>query len=103
MITVQLDDASLVSFDGTVVEHFYGAKSQRAHVALIREVKFDTDRNGKITSCTIKSITMGNYQGGVNTMYLLNNNVIPYSDGVIAQMKVLAAEIEKAMAALRTG
>ncbi len=103
MITVRLDDSSLACFDGTVVEHFYGAKSQRAHVGLIREIQFDTDRNGRITSCQIKSNTMGNYQSGVNTMYLLNNNIVPYSDGVIAQMKALAAEIEKARAAFQAG
>ncbi len=103
MITVQLDDLSLVCFDGVVVEHFYGAKSQRAHIALIREIQFDTDRNGRTTSCTIKSNTMGNYQSGVNTMYLLNNNVVPYSDAVAAQMKALAAEIQRAMAAFRAG
>ena len=100
MITVRLDDRSLIAFDGSIVEHFYGAKSQRAHVGTIHDICFDTDRSGKAVSLVITATAIGNYQSDVRKMYLGNNNT-PYSEPVYTRLKEMAAEIEKAMSAFR--
>ena len=99
MKTVRLDDCSLVTFDGSVVEHFYGAKSQRAHGGTIHDISFDMDRNGKAVSLLITATAIGNYQSDVRKMYLWNNNNAPYSEPVHNHLREMVAEIEKAMSA----
>ncbi len=99
MITVRLDDRSLVRFDGTVVEHFYGAKSRRAHIGNIRDIHFEMDRNGKPYSLEITATAVGNYDSDVTKMYLWNSNTAPYSEQVYTHLNEMVTEIQKAMSA----
>ena len=48
MITIRIPDLDwILTFDGVVLEIFYGDKNQRVHIYHIKNIQIVTDRKGK--------------------------------------------------------
>ncbi len=86
VLTVKVSDSYIFSFDGAVLEEFYGAQGHRLHVGHIDKIQIETDNKGKHM---LKIQTRGGFQG------------ISVDDAALGQMQEMIAEVQKATAAFQ--
>ena len=87
MTAIKLDDRSILAFDGTIIERFYGATSYRAHVGALHDIQVETDRKGKHWLVMDKELSGG--------------QLFQVEEQVYGQVNMMVAEIQKAMSTFR--
>ena len=93
MTIIKLNAGAILAFDGTVVEHFSGAVSKRAHVGTLHDVQIETDRKGKHW-LRINS----NLQPGEN---LPGGQLLTFDENVYGQVNQMVSEIQGAISSFR--
>ena len=78
----------MLTFDGEVLEVFYGDKSQRVHIIHIQGIQVNTDRKG-------------NHDLRINTV-VGAIPYIPFEQELLPKVNELVAEVQKAMSSYKS-
>jgi hypothetical protein len=85
MLTISLADLDqIITFDGLVLEVFYGDKSARMHVGHIKRIEVTVDRKGK------RTLHVETLVGEIPYM--------PFGEPLHAKMDELVGQVQSAMA-----
>jgi len=93
MITIRLNAGAMLVFDGSVLEHFFGAESKRVHVGAIHDLNTETDRQGRHW--------LNIYANSEPDDDVPGAQAILFTDQIADQINALVAEIHSAMSTFR--
>jgi hypothetical protein len=78
----------MLTFDGEVLEAFYGDKSQRVHIIHIQGIQVNTDRKGS------RDLRINTVVGAIP--------YIPFEQELLPKVNELVAEVPKAMSSYKS-